>query len=290
MAPILVVGSINADQVVVTDIVPRLGETVIGKSFKIVPGGKGANQAVAASRLGADVSFIGCVGNDTNGTFLLNNFKNNNVITDGIKIIDNASSGIAAITVCEGKNSIIVAPGANYHVTKEIIDEKIDLILKANLVLLQLEIPLDTVEYIVDICYENKIPVILNPAPAFKLKESIIDKVTYLTPNEHETETIFNTNDFDSLVTKYPNKLIITLGEKGLMYFDGEKVINIPANKVEVVDTTGAGDTFNGALAYKLVNNASLKDSLIFANKAASLKIKQVGAQNGMPTLSEMEE
>ena len=164
------------------------------------------------------------------------------------------------------------------------------MILKANLVLLQLEIPLDTVEYIVDICYENKIPVILNPAPAFKLKESIIDKVTYLTPNEHETETIFNTNDFDSLVTKYPNKLIITLGEKGLMYFDGEKVINIPANKVEVVDTTGAGDTFNGALAYKLVNNASLKDSLIFANKAASLKIKQVGAQNGMPTLSEMEE
>jgi ribokinase len=290
MASIVVIGSINADQLVMTDIVPKMGETVMGSSFKIAAGGKGANQAIAASRLGANVFFIGCIGSDSNGSFLLQNFTKNNVNTDGIKTLDDMSTGIASITICNGTNSIIVVPGANYFVDKDLIDKNIDIILKSKIVLLQLEIPIETVKYIIDICYKHHIKVILNPAPAFKLSKDIIDKVSYLTPNEYETQTIFNTNDFESLVSIYPNKLIITLGENGVMYHDGNSVKKIPAYKVEVVDTTGAGDTFNGALAYKLMNDANLEEALTFANKAASLKIKHVGAQSGMPTLKEMEE
>jgi ribokinase len=290
MASIVVIGSINADQLVMTDIVPKMGETVIGSSFKIAAGGKGANQAIATSRLGANVSFIGCIGSDSNGSFLLQNFTKNNVNTDGIKTLDDMSTGIASITICNGTNSIIVVPGANYRVDKDLIDKNINIILKSKIVLLQLEIPIETVKYIVDICYEHHIKVILNPAPAFKLSNDIIDKVSYLTPNEYEAQTIFNTNDFESLVSSYPNKLIITLGENGVMYHDGNSVKKIPAYKVDVVDTTGAGDTFNGALAYKLMNDATLEEALPFANKASSLKIKHVGAQSGMPTLKEMEE
>jgi ribokinase len=290
MASIVVIGSINADQLIMTDIVPKMGETVMGSSFKIAAGGKGANQAIAASRLGANVFFIGYIGSDSSGSFLLQNFTKNNVNTDGIKTLNDISTGIAAITICNGTNSIIVVPGANYFVDKDLIDKNIDIILKSKIVLLQLEIPIETVKYIIDICYKHHIKVILNPAPAFKLSNDIIDKVSYLTPNEYETQTIFNTNDFESLVSIYPNKLIITLGENGVMYHDGNSVKKIPAYKVEVVDTTGAGDTFNGALAYKLMNDANLEEALTFANKAASLKIKHVGAQSGMPTLKEMEE
>ena len=234
---VLVIGSINADQVVITNRIPNMGETVVGTSFKIVPGGKGANQAVAASRLGEKTDFIGCVGDDTNGTFLLQNFTDNNIDISNIKKVSDTTTGIAVITVCNGENRIIVVPGANELVDKQLIDEKIDLIKNSKAVILQLEIPYETVKYIVDICHQNNIMVVLNPAPAYKLDEDIINKVTYLTPNEHEAEYIFGSNNYEELVYKYHNKLVITLGEKGAIFNDGKENVVVPANKVEVVDT-----------------------------------------------------
>lgn len=289
MTDVLVIGSINADQVVVTDSVPKKGETVIGKTFTVVPGGKGANQAVAASRLGSKTDFIGCVGNDSNGDFLLDNFKKNNISTDGVKRVD-TNTGVACITVNDNDNSIIVVPGANFFVNIHMIEENIQRIKSAKIVLLQLEIPKDTVEFIIDICYENNIKVLLNPAPFLELKRSTIDKVTYLTPNETEAKLLFGTDNYEELVKRYPNKLIITLGDKGAIFNDGIKNVIVPAREVEVVDTTGAGDTFNGAFASRIISGFSVLESIIYANKAASIKITKLGAQDGMPTKEVMEE
>lgn len=290
MTDLIVIGSTNVDQVVMTNRLPNIGETVVGNEFKVVPGGKGANQAISAARLGVNVEFIGCVGNDSNGTFLIENFNKNNVKTESISILKNVSTGIASIRVCKGENSIIVVPGANFSITKEMIDQNIKKILNSKMVLIQLEIPINVVEYIVNICFENKIPVILNPAPAMKLDDKIIDKVNFITPNEHETKIIFETDNFEKIVKAYPNKLIITLGERGALYSDGNKVYQIPAYDVNAIDTTGAGDTFNGALATALINRENIKNAIKFANKASALKIQKMGAQAGMPTLEEMEE
>lgn len=289
MIDILVIGSMNVDQVTVTNQLPKIGETVIGNDFYMVPGGKGANQAVAAARMGAKVEFIGCIGNDSNGTFLIQNFINNKVGINNITKV-NSVTGVASISVCNGQNSIIVVPGANYLLNKKIIDESIDIIKKSKIVLLQLEIPYEVVEYIIDICYKFNILVILNPAPAIKLTDNLINKVTYLTPNEHEASVIFNTTNYEDIVAKYPNKVVITLGDRGAIFHDFEKVNYIPAYEVEVVDTTGAGDTFNGSLAYSIINGKSLLESINFANKASALKIRKKGAQTGMPTIQDMEE
>ena len=151
---------------------------------------------------------------------------------------------------------------------------------------------MDVDEYTLDFCYENNIKTVLNPAPAVQLKSSMIEKATYLTPNEHECKIILgadkNTN-IEDIIRKYPNKLMITMGEKGVMYFDGQDIITVPAYKVEVVDTTGAGDTFNGAFARAIVNDYSIKDAISFANKASSKSVTKLGAQSGMPTLEELE-
>lgn len=283
MFDILVVGSINADLVLVSDIRPKAGETVTGKDFRIVPGGKGANQAIAAARLGKKVGFIGCVGNDQNGKMLIENFKENNVETKYIKVVEGVPSGVANIIVSQGDNSIIVIPGANYSITKEMIDKNLDVLLNSKLVVLQHEIPMVIIEYIINLCFENGVKVILNPAPAIKLKDTIIDKVDYLTPNEHECKIVFDNPNTDELLSKYPSKLIITKGDKGVLYHNGSNIVNIPAFKVDVVDTTGAGDTFNGAFATAIVDGKNIDESILFANKAAALAITKIGAQSGMP-------
>lgn len=291
MNNIVVVGSINVDMVFTSDIRPNAGETVLGKDFKLIAGGKGANQAVAAGKLGAQVSMIGCVGDDTNGRFSLDNFKNVNVNTSYISIIKDVPTGVANIVVAENDNSIIVVSGANYSITKAMIDKNINILLNADIVMLQLEIPLDIVEYTLDICYENKVKTILNPAPAIELSQAMIDKATYITPNQHECKIIFGidkNDNIENILKKYPNKLLVTMGEKGVMYWNGEKTILVPAYKVNVVDTTGAGDTFNGAFARAIVNNFSLDDAISFANKASSKSVMKLGAQAGMPTMDEM--
>lgn len=290
MCDIVVVGSINADLVFTSSLRPNKGETVLGKDFKTVPGGKGANQAVASSRLGSNVTMFGCVGNDENGTFLINNLNNNNVNTESIEKINNVPSGVAGIILAEGDNSIIVVPGANHSITKEIIDKYKEIILNAKIVVLQLEIPLEVAKYVIDICYENNIKTILNPAPAIKLDISLIDKVTYITPNEHECKIVFDNDDVLSLIEKYPNKLLITEGSKGVKFHDGNEIKQIPTVKVEAIDTTGAGDTFNGALATAIVNGYDLEKAIDFSNKVAALSVTKFGAQGGMPTLKEIKE
>jgi len=291
MNKIVVIGSINVDLVFISDIRPKAGETVLGKDFRTVAGGKGANQAVAASKLGADVVMIGCVGNDSNGEFSLNNFNNLNVNTSCITKIQDAPTGVANIIVSDNDNSIIVVSGANYKLDKSLIDSYKKEILEADLVMLQLEIPMATVEYTINYCHENNIKIILNPAPAVKLSEELIEKSTYITPNEHECKIILGEDkntDIKAILRRYPNKLIITMGEKGVMYFDGNDIVTVPGYKVEAVDTTGAGDTFNGAFARAIVNDYNLKDAIDFANKAASKSVTKLGAQAGMPYLEEM--
>ncbi len=291
MNKIVVIGSINVDLVFISDIRPKAGETVLGEDFRTVAGGKGANQAVAASKLGADVVMIGCVGDDSNGEFSLNNFKSLNVNTSCITKIQDTPTGVANIIVSDNDNSIIVVSGANYKLDKSLIDRYKKEILEADLVMLQLEVPIATVEYAINYCHENNIKTILNPAPAVKLSEELIEKATYITPNEHECKIILGEDknaDIKAILRRYPNKLIITMGEKGVMYFDGNDIVTVPSYKVEVVDTTGAGDTFNGAFARAIVNDYNLKDAVDFANKAASKSVTKLGAQAGMPYLEEM--
>jgi ribokinase len=288
MGKIVVVGSINMDMVFTSDKRPKAGETVIGNTFSLIPGGKGANQAVAASKLGADTYMIGCVGNDSNGEFSLKNLRDMKVNTRAVKIVDKAPTGLANIIVADNDNSIIVIPGANFEMDKDVIKENKALLLSADMVLLQLEIPMEVVEYVVDICAENKVRVLINPAPAAPLKKSLIEKATYITPNEHELRLIFDNQETDAVLKQYPNKLIVTMGSRGVKYHDGNEIREVPSNKVDVVDTTGAGDTFCGALAAALVRGDSIEDAVIFANKAASFTVTRLGAQSGMPELADL--
>lgn len=290
MGKIVVVGSINADMVFTSSIRPKAGETVLGESFSIIPGGKGANQAVAASKLGAESFMVGCVGEDSNGEFSIENFNKYNVNTDCIEVISDVPTGVANIVVAEEDNSIIVIPGSNYKITKDMIDKHKEVILSADIVLLQLEIPIEIVEYTAELCKKSNVKVLLNPAPAKKLSESLIENSTYITPNEHEIKIILgkkSEGEIDDLLKQYANKIIVTMGSKGVKYFDGEIKI-IPAFKINVVDTTGAGDTFCGSLAAALVNGKMIPDAISFANKAAALATTKLGAQSGMPTIEEL--
>lgn len=288
MGKVVVVGSINVDMVFTSDKRPKAGETVLGNTFSIIPGGKGANQAVAAAKLGAETYMVGCVGNDSNGEFSLKNLQNMNVNTEGIKIVDNIPTGVANIVVADNDNSIIVISGANFEVNKEVAESNKELILSADIVLLQLEIPIIVVEYILEICSKNNVKVLLNPAPAAKLNSKIIENATYITPNEHELKLIFNNQNTDEVLKRYPNKLIVTMGSKGVKYFDGHEIKQVPSNKVDVVDTTGAGDTFCGGLAAALVRKDNIGEAIKFANKAASFTVTKLGAQSGMPTLNQL--
>lgn len=289
MGKVVVVGSINVDMVFTSDIRPKAGETVLGSTFSLIPGGKGANQAVAASKLGADSVMIGCVGHDANGDFAVCNLNSVNVNTDCIDIVHEVPTGVANIIVAENDNSIIVISGANYKVNKAMIDRYRDVILSADIVLLQLEIPQETVEYTLELCKNNNVKVLLNPAPAVELNSSMIENATYITPNEHELKIILGKDcDTEEEMKKYPNKLIVTLGAKGVKYFDGIEMKLVPSYKVEVVDTTGAGDTFCGAMAAALVRGDNLEAAIKFANKAAAYAITKLGAQSGMPTLEQL--
>lgn len=289
MGKVVVVGSINVDMVFTSEKRPKAGETVLGNSFSLIPGGKGANQAVAAGKLGAESVMIGCVGSDSNGEFSIDNLKSVNVGTDCIDIVNGVPTGVANIIVAENDNSIIVIPGANYEANRDVIDKYKEVILSADMVLMQLEIPLETVEYVLELCKKNNVKVLLNPAPAVELSQSAIESASYITPNEHELKIILGKNcDTEEEMKKYPNKLIVTLGSKGVKYFDGNEMKLIPSNKVEVVDTTGAGDTFCGALAAALVNGSVLEEAIRFANKAAAYAITKLGAQSGMPTLEQL--
>lgn len=290
MKKIAVVGSVNMDLTVKAQRHPNKGETVSGSDLQYIPGGKGANQAVAAARLGGDVTMFGCVGDDIFGDQLLKNLEENGVKTEHMLRIPHMSSGIALITVAESDNTIVVVPGANHNVTPDYLQKMKDKIMQADIILLQNEIPLKSVELIVHLAAQAGKTVIYNPAPAVPVKREIIDKVTFLTPNEHETALLFpEENDLNTLLEKQNGSLIVTLGEKGVAAFYDGRVIQIPARNSDVIDTTGAGDTFNGAFAYALANDYPVDRALRFANIAAGLSAEHMGAQSGMPDYDTVE-
>ncbi|MDN4593983.1 ribokinase [Polycladomyces subterraneus] len=289
MGKIVVVGSSSIDLVVTSPKRPIAGETVIGETFHIVPGGKGANQAVAAARAGAEVEMVGAVGNDQFGDMVLDNFQKQGVSTTYMKPVTHKSTGIAHIVIAEEDNSIVVVPGANSEVDRGLVDRAKEAIKAASVVLLQLEIPLDTVMYVADLCKKWNVPVILNPAPATILPPDLIEKVTYLTPNEHECRAIFkDCVDVEEILKRYPNKIIMSEGSQGARYFDGDQFVRVPALSVDVVDTTGAGDTFNGVFAVALAQGLPLKQAIRYGCVAASLSVTKLGAQGGMPTMEEI--
>lgn len=289
MSDLVVIGSINVDLVVSSDRFPKKGETIIGNSFNVFCGGKGANQAVSASKLGGRVKFIGAVGDDSYGTLALNNLKQHGADTSSIQILENTNTGLAGITVAENDNQIIIIKGANEKIDEAFIQPYLDVIKNAKIVVLQFEIPLKTVFYIIDYCFEHKIKTILNPAPFVPFDKSIIDKVTYFTPNETEIASMFD-ESYEEVLSKYPNKIIMTKGSEGAYMHDGNELVHIIPKKVNVVDTTGAGDTFNGALATFISQEMNLVDALEKANIAAGISIGKIGAQSAMPTLEEVNE
>lgn len=290
MVKVVVVGSSSIDLVVTSSKRPGAGETVLGDSFQIVPGGKGANQAVAAARLGAQVFMIGCIGKDHYGDVILNNFKENRVCIDNVKPVTDEKTGTAHIILAEGDNSIVVVKGANDFVTPKLVHDALHVIKQANIVLIQQEIPVETVEYVSEICKENGVPLLLNPAPARRISDEIIENASFITPNEHEASLLFPNVSISDALRKYPNKLFITEGKNGVRYYNGNKEVVVPTFLVKAVDTTGAGDTFNAAFAVAIAEGKSFDESVRFANRAASLSVMKFGAQGGMPSRKEVED
>ncbi|MGG3891645.1 ribokinase [Metabacillus fastidiosus] len=280
---ITVVGSINMDLVTLTDRIPEMGETTIGKQFKMNPGGKGANQAVAAARLGAQVKMIGCVGSDSFGETLLQHLQNEGIDVSNVEPV-NDSTGTALITVYNNDNNIIVVPGANDHVTAAFVEAKREVIADCDILILQLEIPLEGVQKAVAIAKENNVTVILNPAPITELPDELIEQIDYLTPNEHEQSLLVKRMNEQQI----KEKVIVTKGSRGVS-INGDEEITIPAFRVNAVDTTGAGDSFNGGLAVALGSGLSLADACQFGNAAAALSTLKIGAQTGMPAKNEVE-
>ncbi|MGA9466841.1 MAG: ribokinase [Exiguobacterium marinum] len=289
MKRIVVIGSISMDLVVTSDKRPRAGETVIGESFRTVPGGKGANQAVAASKLGGAVKMVGCVGSDPFGQQVVENFKQHNVDVTHVRIIPDEVTGTAHIVLAEEDNSIVVVQSANKKVvfTEDELNQLLD---EQSFVLLQLEIPIETVKQVTSYCQSKGIPVLLNPAPSQPLPPEVVEQVTYLTPNEHECRDLFNGMSVDDVLERYPNKLLVTEGVHGVRFHDGKQVRHVPAIRANVVDTTGAGDTFNGALAVALGEQGDLEAAVRFAVVASGMSVEGFGAQGGMPTRQDVQQ
>ncbi|MDY7224233.1 ribokinase [Halalkalibacterium halodurans] len=281
---ITVVGSINMDMVTITDVVPVQGETVLGKDFRTVPGGKGANQAVAAARLGANVRMIGRVGDDPFGHVLTENLAKEGIITDSVKPVTDCTSGVATILLSDRDNRIIVTKGANEHVTPDYVAAFEQELAASDVVLLQLEIPLETVAYVLEFCAKHHVTTVLNPAPAQKLPAAAWTDATYITPNENECLQLFG----DEPDANLRQKLIMTKGADGVQFYENDEQVQVESFRVEPVDTTGAGDTFNGAFAVAL-GGGTVKEAVRFANAAAALSVQSFGAQGGMPTKAQVQ-
>lgn len=284
MKKVAVIGSISMDFVVTTNIIPNQGETVVGEAFQTFFGGKGANQAIALSRSELDVFMLGAVGNDSFGQSLIDNLESNGINTEMIQTYDNVESGSAHIQIKDGDNRIIIVPGANDMISIEVVQSYREKLEQMDMIVLQNEMPMETIEYLIEFCSERQIAVLYNPAPAKEIPERYLDKVTYLTPNEHEALLLFPNQSQEEMLRNYPNKLVITLGDQGAVFFDGEKQIIVPAKKVDtVVDTTGAGDTFNGYFVKGILEGLSIEKSLALGNAASAIAIQTKGAQSGIP-------
>jgi ribokinase len=295
MTRIVVVGSINMDLVTQSPRFPGPGETILGERFVTVPGGKGANQAVAAARLGAEVALVGALGEDTFGQQLRAGLAAERIQLDHVARLDDGASGTASITIAGGENQIIVVPGANARVTPAQVERARELIDRADAVLVQMEIPLETVEATLRLGHRLGVPVILNPAPAQKLPTDWLQLARYVTPNQHELAILLGADpaqsdsdpDFRAVMLRAPCPVVLTRSGEGAWYREQGEPIHQPGFAVDVVDSTGAGDTFNAALAVFL--HEGLPAAVRKACAAAALSVTKLGAQGGMPRLDELE-
>ncbi|WP_085537653.1 ribokinase [Massilibacteroides vaginae] len=296
---ILVVGSSNTDMVIKTKHLPRPGETVLGGTFFMNPGGKGANQAVSVARLGGQVSFVCKTGNDIFGHQSQQLFEEEGIDTSYVFSDNKSPSGVALITVDEqAENCIVVASGANANLLPVDLASIETFIDKFDIVLMQLEIPMDTVEYVAELAYKKNKKVILNPAPAHHLSSSLLKHLYIITPNETEAEMISGVKIINQETAERAAKVIIemgvqnviiSLGSKGALAYCKSEQKLIPAFKVEAVDTTAAGDIFNGALALALSEGRSIVESVQFACKASAISVTRVGAQASAPYRNEVD-
>ncbi len=299
MNKLVVLGSVNADHVLQVPSFPRPGETLHGRNYQVIPGGKGANQAVAAARLKADTGFIARVGDDAFGINIRESFKMDNINTAAVKMEPNCPSGIAMIQVSDsGENSICISAEANAKLTAEAIEADLDRIRDAQYLLMQLETPICGIEQAAKVAKAAHTHVILNPAPARELSDQLLAHVDIITPNETEAEIstgITVTDDrsaqqaANELHRKGIETVIITLGAKGVWLSQNGHGVLIAGFKVQAVDTTAAGDTFNGALVTGLLEGLALESAVRFAHAAAAISVTRFGAQTSIPSRDEVE-
>lgn len=292
----VVIGSINTDLVINTQRMPKMGETISGNGFSVNCGGKGANQAIAAARLGGEVSFIGAVGQDSNGDAALENFKNHGVITDKIERVK-TNTGVAIINVCNGDNCIILDKGANGEVSTSLIDRNMDTVREADAVIMQLEIPMETVTYAAKKAHDAGVLVVLNPAPVAEMPKELLENTDVIVLNETETEFLTgiypNSEEnrkkcMEILMNMGIKQVIITLGAEGSVYLYKGEIKHCPAFKTEAVDTTAAGDTFIGAFCMNYDKEAD--EAVKFATAASAITVSRFGASGSIPSRKEVED
>lgn len=300
MKKILVVGSLNMDSVVETPHMPKAGETIAGKHISLVPGGKGANQAYAAGKLGGRVGIIGAIGNDSFGLELKANLEQVNVDTGGLSVLKDTATGQAFITVDDrGENTIIIIAGANGQVSRELINRNFPLLEESDIIIMQLEIPLEVVEYVKDIAVKLGKQVILDPAPAVPgLPDHFWQGIDYIKPNETELAILTGRelknqedlrNGAREMLAKGVKGVIVTMGQKGCLFVTETKEAYFPANKVQAVDATAAGDCFTAGFALALSRGKSCEEAILFGQKASAIAVTRKGAQTSIPTLEEVE-
>ena len=290
---VVVIGSSNTDMTIKAERLPKPGETILGGVFVMGPGGKGANQAVAARRLGADVSFICKVGKDIFGDNAIEGYRKEGIDTSRILRSDKASGTALILVDAKAENCIAVAPGANGDLTPEDIDSVADVIRSAGYLILQLEIPVESVLRAARIAHEAGVYVILNPAPACPLPRELFSYVSLITPNQTESALLTGIEDnldaaVDKLLEMGVKDVVVTLGSKGSMVVSGGERTFVPSQKVNAVDTTAAGDTFCGALCVALSEGSSLVQAAGFATKASALTVQKMGAQDSIPYRSDI--
>ncbi|MGF6266511.1 ribokinase [Paraburkholderia youngii] len=295
---IVVVGSANMDLVVHAERLPARGETLLGGAFATFAGGKGANQAVAAARLGASVAMFGCVGRDEFGAQLRDGLQHEHIDTAHLHTVDDTSSGIAVITVAaDGANTIVVSPGANAALMPDHIDAAAAGIAAAGMLICQLEVPLDAVAHAISLAARFGTPVLLNPAPAQALPDALYEQTSFLILNESEAALLTDVA-VDSpasareaatrLRAKGVETVIVTLGAEGVWYATTGEEGHLPAPRVDAIDSTAAGDTFVGGFAAERVRGASIRDAIEFGQRAAALSVTRQGAQASIPTQAEV--
>lgn len=299
MNKVMIIGSLNIDLFIDVKTLPAVGETILGNGMEYMTGGKGANQAIAASRFGADVTMLGKVGNDPFGKQLISSLETNEIEGSKVEIVDGLASGVATVLKLPEDNSIIVNAGANASVDEAYLKQYVQLIQASDVLLMQLEVPIEAVRFALQVAKESGVKTMINPAPFDREIVELMEWIDVITPNESEFKSLMqevhSQEDIEieeAMLTwnsQFPHtELIVTRGDEGSSFIRDNKLVTVPAEQVTVVDTTGAGDTFNGVLATELSNQGDLYTAIQKANLAAALSVRQRGAQSGMPTKAEV--